>query len=335
MKNTFRTEIKIEPVVNKINLKSRLISMGSCFADNISTHQSNQKLHTVKDPLGIAFNPVTLAQRITDTLNQQEVSFKTNEIIENNGLHFHFRSHSSLNSSSQKDLTHKLNLAKNQLNKALLSSGCLILTFGTAFVHELKDSGEVVANCHKQNPSLFNKKLLTLERINDSLSQAIEYLNEVNPTIKIITTVSPVRHTKEGLAQNSISKALLRTACHLLQEKFNNVTYFPSYEIMLDDLRSYRFYESDLIHPNSLAKEYIFNLFEETYYDQELLKHVGLWHKISLRLNHRPLHPSSSSYVGFLETLLSDLKEYPYPVDCTQEKRKVRKEIDLVNNLSS
>lgn len=332
MKKSFRTEIKIKPQTKKVSIQDSFVSMGSCFADNLTLHQQRQKLKAEKDPFGIAFNPITIAQRITNSL--KEVSFHENELIENNGLFFHFGAHSSINSQTQKELSQRLIEGQKSLKKSLTSCDFLVLTFGSSFVHQLNENGLVVANCHKQNPLDFTKKLLNHEEIYQALFEAISLLSRHNPALQIILTVSPVRHTREGLSENSLSKSILRTSCHSLEERFGNVTYFPSYEIMLDDLRSYRFYEADLIHPNDQATAYIFDLFEKAFYDENLQNHLTDWVKIKQRLSHKPLHPSSTSYKVFLETLLRDLTTYPFQVELDDELTKIQEAILALDNLS-
>lgn len=331
MTSTFRTEIAISPSKSKIEIDSSIISMGSCFAENIVEHLQQNKINASKDPLGIAFNPISISKRISFALDNRQ--FDESQSVFNEGVAFHLQAHSTINGTTQNELYDKVVRHQKDTQSLLKNCDILILTLGTSFVHEHLESKEIVANCHKQNTNHFSKRLLDLEEIIQSLSAAFEKLKAQNPVLKVILTVSPIRHTREGLSENNLSKSILKIACHQMAVRFEAVSYFPSYEIMMDDLRSYQFYEADLIHPNNLAKQYIFKLFEETYYSEELKNHIEKWKNISKRMAHKALHPASKAHQAFLKKLLADLKTYSYPFDLSNEIALTQSKIGSIDNL--
>jgi hypothetical protein len=195
----------------------------------------------------------------------------------------------------------------------------LILTFGTSFIYKLLNPQVYVANCHKMPKNLFEKELLSVKDICRGFAVLYRELKEINPNLRIILTVSPVRHTKDGMAENQVSKSILRAACHYLTTDYEDVEYFPSYEIMMDDLRDYRFYKPDMIHPNEVAEQYIFEKFSETYFDENLKDFIKKWQPIQKALAHRPFDEKSESHQKFLKKLLKDLQEISTLVNVEKE----------------
>ncbi len=180
-----------------------------------------------------------------------------------------------------------------------------------------------MANCHKMPNNLFRKDLLHVKHICQEFDQFYKKIKALNPKINIILTVSPVRHTKDGLPENQVSKSILRVACHYLYADFEDVTYFPSYEIMIDELRDYRFYEEDLIHPNKIAIDYIFERFSATFFDEKTNEFIKSWSKIQSDLNHRPFNENSEKHQIFLKTLLKKMETISEIVDLKKEKEAV------------
>jgi hypothetical protein len=201
----------------------------------------------------------------------------------------------------------------------------LIITFGTAFIYKLKSNNEIVANCHKQPSYNFTKELLTVEEIIVSFELFLNQFKIQNSKLKIILTVSPVRHTKDTLTLNSVSKSILRIACHELSKQFSNVSYFPSYEIMLDDLRDYRFYKEDMIHPTEVAEEYIWNKFSDVFFESETKQLIKEWSSVSMALNHKPFREDSEEYKIFLTETLKKL-------ELLKGKINVKEEINFITN---
>ncbi len=322
----FRTEI--EPVNSgfEINLCDKIITVGSCFSEVMGTRLSENKLECLCNPFGTIFNPTSIFKLLRHSLSKQPVY--RHLFVENTDATWnHYDFHSRFNANSRLALENELSATYNEVFTALRTCNLLIITLGTAHVYELKSNNQVVANCHKQPQQLFNKRLLTIKEIQRDFQQFYDLLRMVNSKANILLTVSPVRHTRDGLKTNSVSKSILRTACHLLEQEHPNVSYFPSYEIMLDDLRDYRFYKSDLIHPNEMAEQYIFERFAETHFSTELNQFVTAWQQIRHSLQHKPFRPDSAAHQSFLTKLLEKLDTYKEQVNLTREIEAVRSQL--------
>jgi hypothetical protein len=202
-----------------------------------------------------------------------------------------------------------------------------MITYGTAWTYTRKDTGEVVANCHKVPAHQFEKELCTQKRMLDSFGECYSKLKAFNPNLNIILTVSPVRHLKDTLELNSVSKSVLRLTCHTLTQQHADVHYFPAYEILLDDLRDYRFYKSDMIHPSADAEEYIWAKFCRQYVDDHTLAFLEKWKKIRSALQHKPLHVTSSAHQEFLQGLLAQLHELREVVSVDEEMESIKKQL--------
>jgi hypothetical protein len=214
----------------------------------------------------------------------------------------------------------KIEKAKKTNIKFLESTDVLILTLGTAFVHELKDSNTIVSNCHKQASQLFQKRLLSVEEIT---SQFDSIYHNINPKTQIVLNISPVRHTKDGMAENQLSKSTLRVACSIIESKYKNVSYLPTYEKMIDDLRDYRFYKEDLIHPNNQSVEIIFKEFSNSFFTKEAIALMQEVKKIQIGLNHRSLFDKSMSHQQFLSKLKAQIIELNKEIDLSSELQKI------------
>ncbi len=288
----FRTELAVKPSAIKMDYTSKIMMIGSCFAENIGEKLTYYHFPSMINPMGILFQPTALEKwivRVVQLKNYQETDFfKTHENI--------WQCYDLHSKNGHENLEEALNLANQKLQKAhgfLLNATHICITFGTAWVYELKESKLLVANCHKMPASLFEKKLLGVEEIQTSISKMIQLIHQINPKASIVFTISPVRHLKDGFVENQLSKSHLFVAInHLLQVTPLGVegAYFPSYEIMMDDLRDYRFYGADMIHPNQVAIDYIWEKFCEVYFSETTsnqMEIVGQWHKLK---NHRTLN---------------------------------------------
>ena len=222
----------------------------------------------------------------------------------------------------------KLN-TRIELTGGYLKTGThLILTLGTAWVYELKETQTMVANCHKQPSDFFEKRLLGLDEMKIALENLFSKLSLFNPTLKIVLTVSPVRHIKDGIPENQLSKSLLRVLCANLETEFENVSYFPAYEIMMDELRDYRFYKSDLIHPTEQAENYIWDKWAGAFFTPLTQKKVNQIFKIKLELEHRPLNPGSDAHHQFLEKLLEKLERLEPEFDFSREIKTTKQTLE-------
>jgi hypothetical protein len=243
----------------------------------------------------------------------------------NEDIHSNYDFHSSFSELSRVELEKKIKETIGTVHYFLNKCEFLFLTYGTAFVYERNDNGEVVANCHKQPASLFSKQLITQEMITRSFNEMYSDLKKFNPGIKIILTLSPVRHIKDTIELNSVSKSILRIACHSLTQNNEEVNYFPAYEIMMDDLRDYRFYASDLLHPSADAEEYIWGKFTDSYFDKDAKEIIHQWQLVKKLIEHKPFHLDSIAHQKFLKETLIKLEMLSTKLNVEEEMDNVRK----------
>ena len=281
--NNFRTEVSIQKSSLELNHNRPILSYGSCFAFEIFKKLRNYGFH-IQHPGGVIYNPISILDIILRGLNN--ISYVSKDLVRNRNTYFSwFHNGKDYHDVSSEKLIHQLN-DENTIVKELLKNKPLILiTFGTAIVHELKSTSQIVANCHKQNSTLFRKRKLTVEEIITPWKNLIQQVDA-----EFIFTVSPVRHLKDGLVENNLSKSALLLAVEEIISAFpDKSTYFPSYEILLDELRDYRFYDSDWIHPSQEAVDYIWEKFSRSFiadYNQKLILEIE---KIRKDLNHKIL----------------------------------------------
>lgn len=320
----FRTTFTIPVVQNKISIDSQLITLGSCFADVVGNQLKNNKIKIEVNPLGTLFNPLSIFKILSP-----DYQFADERLfVEHQKTWFHYDFHSQFFAQSKDVLRDNIDKHLKGLSTQLLHTDFLIITFGTAFIYKLLEYPAYVANCHKMPSKYFEKDLLSVKDVCKSFAILYKQLKEMNPNLRIVLTVSPVRHTKDGIPENQVSKSILRAACHYLTTDYSDVEYFPSYEIMMDDLRDYRFYKADLIHPNEVAEQYIFEKFADTYFDDELKAFVAEWIQIKKRLSHRAFNEQSDAHQKFLSNLLSDLSRISSIVDVLDEIELVKERID-------
>lgn len=317
----FRTELTIPLSPSKLNHNSKVLTIGSCFSQVIGEKLLQNKFDTVVNPFGTVFNPISIFRLLENSVSNKFTILDS--FVENKGAWFNYQVHSDVYGITKDALNSKLEEKIKQVNEYILKADTLIITFGTAFVYKLKYSNEIVANCHKQPAANFTKELLTVEEIVTSFTKFFNQLKIQNSKFKIILTLSPVRHTKDTLILNSVSKSILRTACHELSERFSEVIYFPSYEIMLDDLRDYRFYKEDMIHPTAVAEEYIWNKFSDAYFEEGTKQIIKEWSSVSMALNHKPFREDTEEYKKFLAETLKRL-------ELLNVKINVKKEINSI-----
>lgn len=321
----FRTEWQGKSAPFEIGLGAHIVTIGSCFSDAIGETFKQNKFDVVANPLGTVYNPISIHKLLHMAI--QKESPRADGYCERDGLFLHHDFHSSFSDSNQELLHTTLSRQLDLVGDALRTCSTLIITYGTAWVYEQKSTSQVVANCHKIPQQQFDKFLVTQKRILESFEKFHQALLEINPAIKIILTVSPVRHVKDTLELNSVSKSVLRLTCHTLMEANSNLAYFPAYEVMLDDLRDYRFYKPDLIHPNELAEQYIWEKFGESYFTAHTIDFLKRWSKVRTGLEHRPFNPTSGSHQKFLKTLLVELNELNNLVDVKAEIEQVSRQL--------
>ena len=322
----FHTELTPEPLPYRIGLNSRIVTLGSCFAEVMGQRLAENKL-SVQNPFGTIFNPVSLVKLLTMALNGTAPD--ENRYLERDGVWLHYDFHSSFYASSMTDLRSLLMQTLTQTANAIRQADFLLLTLGTAMVYRHVETGKVVANCHKMPGALFEKYLYGYDYLLDDMKRLLKTLNKANPKLNVVLTVSPVRHTRDTLPMNSVSKATLRTVAHELTTWNKRVQYFPAFEIVTDDLRDYRFYEADMIHPNAQAHDYIFGKFAESAFDTDLSRFIAEWSQIQKSLAHRPLYGDSLAYQQFLTKLLTRLDALSARTDVSAELAEVRGRLSL------
>ncbi|MBD2754505.1 GSCFA domain-containing protein [Spirosoma validum] len=323
----FHTELSPESLPYSLGLESRIVTIGSCFAEVIGQRLIDNKLNVLNNPFGTIFNPVSIAKLLTMAI--QGISPDENRYVERDGIWFHYDFHSSLWADNQDELRDKLLACLIQTGDEIRKADFLFLTLGSAIVYRHNETGKVVANCHKIPGTLFEKYLYQIDHIRDDLTRLFKLLHKANPKLKLVLTVSPVRHTRDTLPLNSVSKSTLRVIAHELTIWNNWVAYFPAYELMMDDLRDYRFYEADMIHPNSQAHDYIFGKFAESAFDPELRGFMADWAQVSKSLTHRPLYgDNTSAHLQFLTKLLAQLETIAKRIDVSAELADVRRRLN-------
>lgn len=306
---------------NLIDYHSKILLLGSCFVENMGEKLSYFKFQHLQNPFGIIFNPVSLARIIERSLKQQY--YKENDIFFHNDLWHCFELHSELSNPDKQVLLNALNELIDVSNKQLHDSTHIILTLGTAWVYRFVETHSIVANCHKVPQKQFTKELLSVDDILKSLETIINLIKSVNSKATFIFTVSPVRHIKDGFVENTRSKAHLITAVHDVIQKLATINhqpstnhYFPSYEIMMDELRDYRFYAADMLHPNQTAIQYIWEKFQQVWISTEAYDAMESIASIQKGISHKPFNPSSKAHQDFLQKLKSDKlrvqEKYPH-----------------------
>lgn len=317
------TYIDIPKSALDITYEERLMFLGSCFADNIGLKMTEHRFNVNVNPFGVLYNPLSVALGCKRMLKPE--LFAEESLFYHNGLYHNFMHHGKFSNASAIDCLAGMNVSLNSAAAYFQNTSCLIITFGTAYVYRFKDSGQVVANCHKLPAAQFVRELLTVEQIVDEWSVLLENIRVKNPLLKVIFTVSPIRHWKEGAHFNQISKAILLLAERALADKYPDwVFYFPAYELMMDELRDYRFYADDMLHPSKVAIDYIWERFRDTYMDaatKDVLKEVE---DINRALSHRPINPSTEAHKQFLiQTLLKIQRlQDKYPYICLSKEEK-------------
>lgn len=282
---------------SKIQLNQNILAIGSCFSTNIGSKLKAFDFNIKTNPFGTVFNPISILNHLRWAIENKEPEEAL--FLEYNGLWFHYHWHSSFCATTITELKSKIKSVQQEIAEYLLKTDVLILTLGTAIVRK-KDS-ITVNNCHKQPSTNFTKDFLTVEEIMHSFSETIKAIRAINPQLRIITTTSPIRHTKEGLISNNTSKSILNLFNHKIQEENDRINYFPSFEIMNDVLRDYRFFKSDLIHPNDQALEFIWDIFQKSVIHETCFEYIRKKQRLIKMENHRVNHEASPSSIQFFE----------------------------------
>lgn len=293
----FRTPVDVPEGSLRIDYNSKLMFIGSCFSEYIGSKFLENKFKTDNNPFGVIYNPYSINNALQRLINRK--LYQTDELFQHNDIWYSFDHHGKFSGVDK-------NLVYNNINNRLINSSdflrntdFLFITFGTSFIYELKSTKKVVSNCHKVTSDNFEQRILTIEEITNQYSILLSEVFNYNPDIKVIFSVSPVRHWKNGAHGNQISKSILLLSIEYLCKSFQNTLYFPSYEILLDDLRDYRFYCDDMLHPNTTAINYIWEKIKSCFFEKETLKILDKIEQIVQAYKHKPFNPDSIEYKDF------------------------------------
>ena len=323
----FRTKVELSDKDINIHHSDRMMMLGSCFVENIGKKLTDSKFDCDINPFGILYNPLSISEALYTMLEGRK--YNENNLLEKGGTWFSLMHHSSFSSHDKNECLERINHRIEQGGQYLRESRWVIITFGTARVYEWKESHRIVGNCHKLPERMFSRRLLDVVEIVDTYKDLLEKIREVNPQAEILFTVSPIRHAKDGMHGNQINKASLLLAIDQLCDRFSYCHYFPSYEIMMDELRDYRFYADDMLHPSSMAIEYIWERLSKECFSADTLKAISQWEEIEKGLSHRPFNPTSEAHKRFLSQILLKIErikeKFPY--------LDTQKEIDICRTL--
>lgn len=313
----FRTSIDIKPYSFRLDYQSNILTLGSCFSENMGLKMKNVFFKTEINPFGVLYNPISILNSINLLLENKR--FTVSDIFEYKSLWHSFAHSSSFSDVSSELCLSKMNERISFASEFIKSTDVLLITFGTAWVFTDKESGRVVSNCHKLPAAKFNRRRLTVDEITEAYSDLLTKLKALYPNLNVVFSVSPIRHWKDGAHENTISKSTLLLAVDALQNQFGNVHYFPAYELLMDELRDYRFYASDMLHPSDVAVEYIWSKFSESVFSEETLQLMKKLEQLAADRAHRPLHPLSPEYALFKENTGKRkneiIQKYPFLAD--------------------
>ncbi|MBH8558350.1 GSCFA domain-containing protein [Hymenobacter negativus] len=322
----FRTELTIAPAAGQLARTALVLTMGSCFADSIGSRLVANKVEARVNPFGTVFQPLALA-RLLRAAAGEEVDWQRH-LVQARGRWQSYDLHGSVGADSPVELLQYIQEVVRQTGEFLRNTDVVLLTLGTAWAYRLRETGELVSNCHKQPSDLFVRELLTPDEIINALAETHAYLRRINPDLRFVLTVSPVRHLKDTLQLNAVSKSVLRLATHIVSDLLPGVAYFPAYELLVDDLRDYRFYASDMLHPSEVAEDYIWEKFARAYFDADFGRFRKEWAAVRQSLGHRPLHEGAPEHRQFLESTREKLEQLSLrKVDVADELRTVRARI--------
>jgi hypothetical protein len=340
------TKVDIPATNFKIDYSSRLAFFGSCFADNISAQFAERKFKVMANPFGTVYNPISLASQLK-AIAEGKV-FKDKDVFKDercDGLWHCWSAHSSLSAHTREECINKLNAATMQTRDFLQKADVVFVTLGTSFVYFLKGNGEPVSNCHRQDPNLFTRRMISVEEATDAIREIVASIRLLNPNTSIVLTVSPLRHMSDGAHNNTLSKATLQLAINNVLLEIATVTtlprndnvsrvsagdfieHFPSYEIVMDELRDYRFYESDMVHLSRTAEEYIFERMADTYCSEITRGHIAKVEKFLKGARHRIQDESSPATQDFLKKINAQAAQLETEIpglNLSDEKRPVK-----------
>jgi len=296
----------ITPSSSKISYPDKILLIGSCFSEEVGNRLHDLKFNVLQNPNGILYDPISITRSLNSYITNKH--YCADEFFELNDLWHSWQHHSAFSGIKKEDVIQKINHSQDEAHSFLKDAKWLIVTAGTAYRYILSNSGEPVANCHKAPSSFFTKELLAIEHIVSELSSTISNLQPFNPDLKIIFTISPVRHVRDGVIENNRSKARLIEAVQVIKDQFEMVSYFPAYEIIIDVLRDYRFYKTDRVHPTEEATGFVFEQFCNAYLDHSSLDSLEKIKKLNAAMKHKPFNESGMAHQKFKTAQLENIK---------------------------
>lgn len=297
----------VDPLPKPLLVESKVYFAGSCFAENIATKMQQLRMEILVNPFGIIYNPIALAEMLH--MQKTNTQIQVSDIFSANGVYQNWHFHSKLGDVNPETALRNMQQVVWQGHQFLQTANYLIITFGTAFVYELPD-GKIVANNHKMAAGNFKKRLLSFEEILYAWNAVITELKSINPNLIVIFTISPVRHLRDGVVENNLSKATLIQAVHKIIAANAMCYYFPAYELMMDDLRDYRFYAADMVHPNQVAIDYIWERFVSAYTSKDFGDFQLAMEVLNAAKAHQPFHPNSEAHLLFKQQQLEKIKKF-------------------------
>lgn len=311
----FRTTIHPREGEHFMRHSDKMMLMGSCFSDSIGARLKDAMVDVGVNPFGTIFNPLSIASSVHKLIDGETIAGI--DLFLSNGVWNSYDFHSRFSMANKDAALQRMNDSIATAHEHLKQCQTLVLTLGTAVVYRRRDTGEVVNNCHKVPQHEFTRRLASVDEITEALTSMLTHLHEFNPELRVLFTVSPIRHIADGLEMNSLSKAVLRVAINnVVRANKEWVGYFPAYEIVIDDLRDYRFYNADMVHPSEVAIEYIWQTFQATYFDDRSTQAIARCERVSKRLKHRPMSNNPDVVARFnadTQAVIANLKkEYPY-----------------------
>ncbi|MBN1145233.1 MAG: GSCFA domain-containing protein [Bacteroidales bacterium] len=311
---SFRTPVTIHESADKINYQTKCLFMGSCFADSIGKIMAGYQFPVLLNPFGTLFNPASIADNLTLLISGK--TFTRNDLRYHHDLWFSLNHYTAFSHPNPETCLARVNQAATEATAWLKNCHYLLLTFGTSWAYQYKETGKVVANCHKLPSSQFNQVLLQPTSIIEQYNQLLRQLKSMNPDIRVIFTLSPVRHWSNGAVGNQLSKSVLHYSIHEIVKSNNLASYFPAYEIFMDELRDYRFYAGDMLHPSEQGTRYVWERFCDTRMDKATKKIMAGVEAVLKAMNHRPLHTDTTNHKIFRQNtlkLINQLQEqYPF-----------------------
>lgn len=303
----FRTEVEIKKSETKIEIENQLFSIGSCFATEMTDLLKKGQMQTFNNPFGTLFNPFSINKALKKLHHAS--NYEEGDLISYGEEFISLDHNSSFTTRFLHQTLDKINAQIETGNQFLRNTNWILITYGTSFIYEFLPKKKLVANCHKIPAKYFEKRMLTHLELTDSIYETVTNLNDIaQENVQILFTVSPVRHTKDGMVENTLSKSKLIAAIHEILPQFENCHYLPIYEVMMDDLRDYRFYKEDMIHPNQQAIQYIWEQFGNAYFSEETKAFVNDNNKIAKALEHQTSDDKNPKYLQFQEDLKAKIK---------------------------